>query len=346
RITLDGKLLSGSDVHALQARIADGAGGGGAGELVEQTFSGRYVEAVSARIQLERPLKVVVDCANGASGLIVPRLLAAIGADAVPLYADVDGSFPSHLPDPSRLENLEDVRLCVRNFRADLGFAIGGDGDRLVMLGPHGEVYWPDRLLTVLVRDLLDRDPGATVVQDAMCSPRLGRFVESLGGRCVVTDLGPAAVQAALMEKNAALGVTFAGQVFEGGDWSTGGDALFAICRLLEILAADTRDVPDLLAEVPDWFSQPPLFLPTRPSTPEKVLDRLLESADVSGAEVGNDHGFSIDYGNAWTRICRSADGSGLMVRFEGDDEAAVTRLTELVRHLLLLVDERLKLPF
>ena len=346
RITLNGNLLTQRDILALQERIIVGSGAGGAGEMSEQAFSRRYVEAVSARVQLERPLKVVVDCANGASGLIVPRLLAAVGADAIPLYADVDGSFPSHLPDPSRLENLEDVRLCVRNFRADLGFALGGDGDRLVMLGPHGEVYWPDRLLTVLVRDLLDRTPGATVVQDAMCSPRLGRFVESLGGRSVVTDLGPAAVQAALLELDGALGVTFAGQVFEGGDWATGGDALYAICRLLEILAADTRDVPDLLAEIPDWFSQPPLFLPTRPSTPEKVLDRLMESADVSGAEVGNEHGFSIDHGDAWTRICRSADGSGLMVRFEGDDEAAVARLTELVRHLLLQVDERLKLPF
>ena len=346
RIMLGGELIVGSDIRALYDRVRSGVAAFGNGELLEQSVTSRYCDAVAARIQLERPLKVVVDCANGVTGLVLPRLLAAIGADVIPLYADVDGSFPNHDPDPSRPDNLEDLRLCVRNFHADLGFALGGDGDRLVMVGSDSQVVWPDRLLMLLAGDLLKRQPGAVVVQDAMCSPRLASFVKSRGGQPIVSDLGTAAVWGALREQGAALGGTFSGQLFIAEDWNGASDALFAACRILEILAADTRDVEDLLAELPAWFSQAAMFVDTRPLSPEKVLDQLLKSADVNDAEVGSAHGFSIDYGHAWTRICRSADGTGLLVRFEGDDEAAAARLVSLVRQMLSLVDERLELPF
>lgn len=347
RIMLQGELLVGERVHDLLHRLCQPAATGRAqGGLESASVLERYLRAVTTRIQLERPLKVVVDCANGVSGQLLPRLLEAIGADVVPLYADIDGSFPNHVPDPSRPENLEDLRLCVRSFRADLGLAVGGDGDRVVMVGPDGSILWPDRMLMLLAGELLERQPGATIVQDALCSPRVAKALSARGAIVQVSELGPAAVASALKAGGAQLGATFAGQFSLPGDWSVGGDALFAACRLLEILAADTREVAELLAELPNWHSLPPSFLPTRPAAPELVLDQLLESADVAEAEVGNEHGFSIDTGSAWTRICRSADGSGLLIRFEGDDEIAVQRLRALVRQLLLVVDGRLQIPF
>ncbi|MGY6554800.1 MAG: hypothetical protein ACXIUM_09800 [Wenzhouxiangella sp.] len=347
RIMLQGELLVGERVHDLLHRLCQPAAVSRTqGALETASVLERYVRAVTTRIQLERPLKIVVDCANGVSGLLMPRLLEAIGADVVPLYADIDGGFPNHLPDPSRLENLEDLRLCVRNFRADLGLAVGGDGDRVVMVGPDGSILWPDRMLMLLAGELLERHPGAVIVQDALCSPRVAKALSARGASVQISDLGPAGVASALRAGDGQLGATFAGQFLLPGDWNVGGDALFGACRLLEILAADTREVADVLAELPSWHSLPPSFLPTRPAAPELVLDQLLESADVSEAEVGNAHGFSIDTGKAWTRICRSADGSGLLIRFEGDDEIAVQRLRALVRQLLLVVDERLQIPF
>lgn len=346
RVMLQGQLMVGQDVQDLLERLRVGSLPSGQGALEAASVLERYVQAVTARIQLERPLKVVVDCANSVAGLLVPRLLAGIGADVVPLYADVDGTFPHHPPDPSRVEHLEDLRLCVRNFRADIGLAFGGDGDRVVIVGSDGKIFWPDRMLLLLAQDLIARQPGATVVLDAMCSPRVAEYLKGRGAQIEVCGLGPASVAQALERGDGALGATFAGQFLLSSEWNRSADALFAACKLLEILSSDTREVADTLAELPSWISLPPVFLPTRPTSPDRILTQLLESADVSDAEVGSDNGFSIDVGNAWTRICRSADGSGLLIRFEGDDDLAVERLRTLVRQLLLAVDERMQIPF
>ena len=346
RVMVQGRLLVGSNLHDLLDSICQAQPASRQGRLESASVVDDYVQAMVVRVQLERPLKVVVDCANTVAGLLMPRLLNAIGADVIPLYADVDGAFPHHLPDPSRLEHLEDLRLCVRNFRADLGLAIGGDGDRLVAVAPDGSIVWPDRILMLLAREVLARQAGATIIQDAMCSPRVAQQLQALGGQVEVSGLGPAGVASSLRRGDAALGATFAGQFFLTREWRGSGDAIFAACRLLEILASQTQEVAETLGELPAWISLPPAFLPTRPNSPDQVLDQLLESADVSDAEVGGEHGFSIDFGNAWSRICRSADGSGLLVRFEGDDEIAVERLRALVRQLLLAVDERLQIPF
>jgi len=346
RIMLQGRLLSGASVHELLEHLRDGGSAGGQGALETASALERYVQTIAARIQLERPLKVVVDCANTVAGPVVPRLLEAIGADVVPLYADIDGAFPNHLPDPSRPEHLEDLRLCVRNFRADLGLAFGGDGDRVVAVAHDGTIVWPDKMLILLARDLLQEQPGSTIVQDALCSPRIVALIRALGGRVEISDLGAAEVAAALEASGGALGVSFAGQFFMPGEWSRGGDAMFAACRLLEILALETREVSEIMDELPSWISLPPVFLPTQSTSPQWVLDQLRASVDVNEAEVGIDNGFSLDVGKAWVRICRSAEGSGLMIRFEGDDEAAAQSLAVLVRQLLLAVDERLQIPF
>ena len=344
-VVLGGEVLSGEGIRDLQRRIRDGDEQTEQGGYSEQRLVDRYVEAVTAQVQLERPLKVVADCGNGIAGLVVPRLLSAIGADGIPLYADVDGQFPNHVPDPSQPENLEDLRLCVRNFRADLGLAFDGDGDRLVIVGPDNDVLWPDRYAMLLARDLLSRQPGAAVVLDALCSPRLARCVEELGGRAIVSEAGPAGVSSRMRDADALLGVSFSGHVFLAESWNGLDDGLFAACRVLEVLAADTRDVGEILADFPSWISLPAQFVPTRPVGPEKILQQLLDAADVGDAEVGSQGGFSIDTGDAWGRVCRSADGTGLLVRYEGADESAAQRIGLLLRQLLSAVDERLKLP-
>ncbi len=346
RVRLQGETLCGQAVHEILDRIEGGSLTYGNGQLEEVSIIERYLQTQIARFELERPLKVVVDCANGISSLVLPRLLAEIGADVIPLSADVDGAFPNHPPDPSRLENLEDLRLCVRNFHADLGLAIGGDGDRLVMVGPDGEVIWPDRLLLLLARGLSEIEQGDLIVHDALCSPRLEAEIGSMGGRVRATELGTPAVWRAIKEHGGVLGVTFDGQFILPEEGTGAADGLLTACRLLETLAADTRDIDEILGELPSWFSMPAAFVVTRPTPPEDLLNQLLEGADVSDAEVSSEQGFTIDYGHAWARICQSAGGNGLVIRIEGDDEEAARDLALLVRQMLLAVDERLQIPF
>lgn len=344
-VWLQGQPLSGGVIQQQLERQAPDGSPGKRGGLESIDVIDRYLDTVTAGIRLARPLKVVVDCANGVTGRIAPRLLEAIGVRVLLLYAELDGAFPHHPPDPSRPENLEDLRLCVRNFRADLGLAIGGAGDSLVMVGPEGSIIWPDRLLMLLARETLARQPGALVIQDALCSPRVAAFVASRGGSTRVSELGTAAMWRCLQDSPAALGATFRGQFISAADDGQRFDALLTACRLLQILAADDRPVGDLLGELPAWFSLPVTFVATDPMGPEQVLRQLLESADVADATVSGEHGFTIDYGHAWTRLCRSPDGRGLLVRVEGDDEAAAQTLATLVRQMLLALDHRLQVP-
>src|SRR5690606_31996695 len=140
-------------------RFVDGMGG-----LQSIDVNQDYIRRITDDIQIERKLKVVVDCGNGIPGAIAPQVLEGVGCEVIPLYCDVDGNFPNHHPDPSDPANLEDLILAVRQTGADLGLAFDGDGDRLGVVSRGGEIIYADRLLMLFARDVLSRQPGATVI--------------------------------------------------------------------------------------------------------------------------------------------------------------------------------------
>ena len=141
-----------------------------------------YIERISGDVQVERRLKVVVDCGNGIAGAVAPTVLEAIGCEVVPLYCEVDGTFPNHHPDPSDPDNLQDLILSVKQMKADLGVAFDGDGDRLGVVTPDGETIYADRLLMLFARDVLSRNPGAVVIYDVKCTGTLQGLILEAGG--------------------------------------------------------------------------------------------------------------------------------------------------------------------
>ncbi len=343
QIVLDGATLEGP---RLARRLADDAAsrtGEQTGGLEELAVSTRYIERLAAEIQLERPLKVVVDCANGVCGLMLPRLFQAIGADLIPLYADVDGSFPNHPPDPGNAAYLDDLRLCVRSFGADLGLAFDGDGQRVNLVAGNGDILWPDSLLMLLARSLWATQPGAVVVCDALTSSRLQHWAEPLGGSVVRAGPGPVAIEAAAREQGAALAGSFSGQLLLGRDDSLVPDCLHATCRLLEILAADTRSVEQILAELPERVSLPLVRLDPAGLQVWQVLERFCEQA--GDGLVRDDYGLVLESADAWAGIVVDEARGHLLVRIEGRDEHAAERLRVRVSGLLADIDPALALP-
>jgi phosphomannomutase/phosphoglucomutase len=344
RVMLDGKTIDGEQVRDRLRQLDSDVGNGSIGELIsDDTVAARYIDRVAAQVQLERPLKVVVDCANGVCGLIVPRLLEAVGAEVIPLYADVDGHFPNHPPDPTRTDNLNDLRLCVRSFNADLGLAFDSDGERLNLVAGDGTILWPDRILMLLARDLLTRHPGSVVVHDACCSPHLGAWVTDLGGKVVRVGAGPTAVEWALAEHGARLAGTSEGHVFLAQDWASPQDAVFGACRLLEILAADTRDIAEIFGELPVVVNEPPMLLELPARNPESVLEALAEGGDR--ALLSDEHGAWMVEKDGWAGVGLSEDGEQLWYRVEGADEHAVHRIRQRLAERLRAADRRLILP-
>ena len=166
KVVVGGETLSGAAIQDLYARIRDGRlqQADSTGSLQQQAVDEDYIRRIADDVQLERPLKVVADAGNGVAGEIAPRLLEAIGAEVIPLYCDVDGSFPNHHPDPSEPHNLEDLIATVKRFDADLGLAFDGDGDRLGVVTREGQIIFPDRLLMLFAADVLERNPGAVMI--------------------------------------------------------------------------------------------------------------------------------------------------------------------------------------
>ena len=346
KIMLAGDTLSGEDIELLHQRIEADDFHHGDGDLEEQGVVDGYIERIGNDIQLERTLKVVADCGNGIAGAVAPRLLEAIGADVTPLYAEVDGTFPNHHPDPSVTENLEDLKLCVRNFGSDLGVAFDGDGDRLGVMTTDGKIIWPDRLMILFARDVLKRNEGAPIIFDVKCSGTLAEEITAAGGTPLMWKTGHSLIKRKMQEEGAPLAGEMSGHFFFGENWYGFDDALYACARLLEILAADTREPTEILAELPHSLGTPELKVPMVEGQPHKFIERFREAADFEGATITDIDGVRADFDDGWGLVRASNTTPVLVLRFEGRDEAALKRIQDLFRNAMLDLDKNLELPF
>ena len=346
KIVLGGETLSGERITALYTRLAEGNLASGEGRLSQQRITVQYIERISTDIQLEKPLKVVADCGNGIAGAIAPRLLEAIGAEVIPLYAEVDGTFPNHHPDPGDPKTLEDLRLCVRNFNADVGVAFDGDGDRLGVVSPDGEIIYPDRLMMLFARDVLSRNPGQPIIFDVKCSGLLAGEIETAGGKPVMARTGHSFIKEQLKREQAPLAGEMSGHFFFSERWYGFDDGMYAAARLLEILAADSRAPAQILASLPKAESTPELKVEMKEGEPHPFVEEFARAVDFEGAEINDIDGVRADFEDGFGLVRASNTTPVLVVRFEGTDKKALARIQDLFRDAMRKVNPALKLPF
>ena len=207
KVVIGGETLSGDAITDLYQRIVEGrlAQAAEPGDYQQRDVSADYIQRIADDVQLDRPLKVVADAGNGVAGALAPQLLEAIGAEVIPLYCDVDGTFPNHHPDPSEPANLEDLVQTVKRFGADLGVAFDGDGDRLGVVTGEGRIIYADRLLMLFAADVLMRNPGAMVIYDVKCTGKLSDHVLRNGGSPLMWKTGHSLIKAKMRETDAEL---------------------------------------------------------------------------------------------------------------------------------------------
>ena len=232
-------------------------------------------------MQLDRPLKVVVDAGNGVAGEIAPQLLEAIGAEVIPLFCDVDGTFPNHHPDPSEPHNLEDLIQTVKRFDADIGLAFDGDGDRLGVVTKEGEIIFPDRLLMLFAADVLERNPGALVIYDVKCTGKLQGWVLRHGGTPLMWQTGHSLIKGKMRETGAELAGEMSGHFFFQERWYGFDDGLYSAARLLEILAARAETPSEVLNALPNALSTPEIKVPVEAGDAHEIVARFVASATV-----------------------------------------------------------------
>ncbi|WP_245932510.1 phosphomannomutase/phosphoglucomutase [Isoalcanivorax indicus] len=347
KVVIGGETLSGDRIRGLHQRITEQRLSEGQGRADSRDIRERYLRALSEDIVLARPLKVVIDCGNGITGMIAPQLFRELGCEVMPLFAEVDGHFPNHHPDPSRPENLHALIQAVKQHGADIGIAFDGDGDRLGVITPSGQIIWPDRLLMLYARDLLSRSPGADIIFDVKCSRELAKLISRMGGRPLMWKSGHALMKAKLRETGAALAGEMSGHMFFADRWNGMDDGLYAAARLLEILALESGDADSVFARLKTGMTTPELLIPASEQSKFALIERLVaRQADFADGSVSTLDGLRVDFEDGWGLVRASNTTPALTARFEGRDKAALHRIVALFRKTLQDIEPKLKLPF
>jgi len=348
KIVVDGETLSGEAILNLYARIVENKllRGDAPGALSVRDIKADYIDRISGDVQIERKLKVVVDCGNGVAGGVAPALLEAIGAVVEPLYCEVDGMFPHHHPDPSDPANLQDLIRVVQRVDADLGLAFDGDGDRLGVVTKAGEIIYPDRLLMLFAGDVLERNPGACVIYDVKCTGHLATHILRHGGSPLMWKTGHSLIKAKMKETEAELAGEMSGHFFFRERWYGFDDGIYAAARLLEILGSAMDDPEEVFAGLPKGVSTPELKVPVPEGEQYQFIEKFVASAKFEGARIATIDGLRADWPDGWGLVRASNTTPVLVLRFDAKDADALARIQAAFREQILAVDPTLALPF
>ncbi len=348
KIMVGGTTLSGDAITALYDRIAGNRlfAADALGNLSERDIGNDYVNRIASDVQLDRPVKVIVDAGNGVAGDLGPRVLEAIGAKVERLYCEIDGTFPNHHPDPSEPHNLADLVKRVQAGDAELGIAFDGDGDRLGVVTRDGHVVFPDRLLMLFAADVLDRNPGAVVVYDVKCSGRLQGHILRHGGSPLMWKTGHSLIKAKMREVEAELAGEMSGHFFFAERWYGFDDGIYAAARLLEILAMGQGTPSAQLDALPDGVSTPEIKVDAPEGNPHAFVERFREAAVFDGARASTIDGLRVDWPDGWGLVRASNTTPVLVMRFDADSQEALQRIQSAFRDQLLALDRGLRLPF
>lgn len=346
KIMIGGDTLAGEEIQALRQRIETADYSSGAGARTQQNVLQDYVDRVSGDIVMARPLKVVVDAGNGVAGAIAPRVLESLGCEVVPLFCEVDGTFPNHHPDPSKPENLEDLISAVASNNADVGIAFDGDGDRIGIVTPAGKNIFPDRLMMLLSKHVLTTNPGADIIFDVKCTRDLPALISRFGGRPIMSKTGHSFIKSKLKETGAALAGEMSGHIFFNDRWFGFDDAIYAAGRVLEILSLEGEDADAVFAEFPQSPSTPEINIPVADDKKFALVDAMTAKARFTDANIITIDGLRVEMPDAWGLVRASNTSPCIVARFEGRTPAALAAVQSRFRTLLASVDSSLKIPF
>ncbi|MEE9102858.1 MULTISPECIES: phosphomannomutase/phosphoglucomutase [Pseudomonas] len=346
KIVVAGETLANEQIQALRERIENNDLATGVGSVQQLDILPRYFQQIRDDIAVAKPLKVVVDCGNGVAGVIAPQLIEALGCTVIPLYCDVDGTFPNHHPDPGKPENLEDLIAKVKETGADIGLAFDGDGDRVGVVTNEGTIIYPDRLLMLFAKDVVSRNPGADIIFDVKCTRRLISLISGYGGRPVMWKTGHSLIKKKMKETGALLAGEMSGHIFFKERWFGFDDGIYSAARLLEIISQDKRDAERVFSAFPLDISTPEINITVTDEGKFALIEALQARGQWGEANLTTLDGVRVDYPKGWGLVRASNTTPVLVLRFEADTQDELERIKDVFRTQLKAVDPALSLPF
>ena len=323
KLVIDDKPVSGNEILDLLNK--DQKFSESVGSIKSLNVKDSYIEEVSQSLKINKKLKIVIDCGNGAAGFIAPDLYKNLGCEVIELYSEVDGNFPNHHPDPGKVENLKDLIQAVKTHGADLGLAFDGDGDRVGMVTNNGEIVFPDKILMMLSKDVLHSQKGS-IIFDVKCSNALSQIIKENGGSPIMSPTGHFHIKNGIKKHNPLLAGEMSGHIFFNDKWYGFDDGHYSGARIIEMLSKNEKSIAEICNELPMLFSTPELNINVTDDNKFKIIKEFADNCRLEG-EKNTIDGLRLDFEDGWGLIRASNTTPKLVLRFEGRSEEILNRI-------------------
>ncbi len=334
KICEDYASIYGQKIQELRRIIEIGRFAKGKGKLDRAKTIDPYCSHLKNGIDIEREVKVVLDAGNGTAGAVAPGLIEAMGCKVRRLYCNLDGNFPNHFPDPTVPEYLEDLIRAVKVEKAELGVAYDGDGDRIGVVDDKGRIIWGDRLLILFSRQILRQKRGGKIIFDVKCSQALLEDIKKHGGVPIMWKTGHSLIKGKLRQEGALLAGEMSGHMFFADRYYGYDDAIYASCRLLEILSQSDKALSQLLEDVPLYYATPEIRVPCPDEEKFKVVEEVKKYFQSKYDTIDLD-GVRILFGDGWGLIRASNTQPILVLRFEANTKQRLEQIRERITEKL-----------
>jgi len=322
--------IHGKEIQKVRELLESGDYETGQGVLGTFDITTPYVAEISAQFQLPRRVKVVADAGNGTAGPVIRRILENLNCETTELFFEMDGRFPNHHPDPTQPENLEHLVAAVLAEKADLGIAFDGDSDRIGAVDEQGTILYGDQLMIVYAREILSRKPGATVIGEVKSSRNMYNDIRSHGGNAIMWKTGHSLIKARMQETNAELAGEMSGHMFFADRYYGFDDALYAACRLLEIVSNSGKPLSAQLSDLPPTFATPEIRVKCPDDKKFTIVSAMLAKFQRDYDVIAID-GARIDFGKGWGLVRASNTQPALVLRFEAESPQLLAEYRKLV---------------
>jgi phosphomannomutase/phosphoglucomutase len=302
----------------------------GKGTLTQHDIIQDYHHYLVSNIRLNRKIKVVVDAGNGTGGVVGVPIMRELGCQVKALYCEMDGRFPHHHPDPTVEKNLQDLIAMVQKTKADLGIGYDGDADRIGVIDEEGRIIWGDKLMIIFARAIIEEHGGGTFIGEVKCSQTLYDEIERLGGRAIMWKTGHSLIKDKMKKEKALLAGEMSGHMFFADRYFGFDDAIYASCRLLEILGTSGKKVSELLEGIPQTYATPEI----RVDCPDDIKFRIVEQAKEHFRQrypVIDVDGMRVRFPDGWGLLRASNTQPALVLRFEATSQERLEEIRGMI---------------
>jgi phosphomannomutase/phosphoglucomutase len=330
KVSVGKRTIFGEEIQNLRRLIEKAEFVVGQGSLSQKEIIRPYQDYIKKNIHIERRMKVVIDAGNGTAGVVAGPLLKDLGCELEELYCEVDGRFPNHFPDPTIPGNLKELIERVKKNQADVGIGYDGDADRIGVVDDQGNIIWGDQLMTLFSREILKGKRGATFVAEVKCSQNLFDDIEKNGGRAIMWRTGHSLIKEKMKEEKAALGGEMSGHLFFADRYFGYDDAIYASCRLMELLSKTDKRLSQLLSDIPKTFITPEIRVDCPDEIKFKVVENVKEALRKDYPVIDVD-GVRVKFEDGWGLVRASNTQPALVLRFEALTEKRLEEIKKFV---------------